>query len=124
MATGVEQNTMLVDHRDSSVWVATTDNVFQVMLKPWLQQTFYKAEPSISIITGTDTLLAKPGRSIQLPPTSNSLAIDILYQCADNLPRLLQVALVAEGDSIRWSNVTLDHHWEAFNKQTGKEFSN
>lgn len=120
MATGVEQNAMLVDHRDSSVWVATTDNVFQVMLKPWLQQTFYKAEPSISIITGTDTLLAKPDRSIQLPPTSNSLAIDILYQCADNLPRLLQVALVAEGDSIRWSNVTLDHHWEAFNKQTGK----
>jgi hypothetical protein len=119
MTSGVEQNAMLVDHRDSSVWVATTDNVFQVMLKQWMQLPVYKAIPSVAITTGSDTLLCKLGQTVTLPPTSNSLALDIQYQCADNLPRLLQVSLVADGDSIRWSSVTMDHHWEAFNRQTG-----
>lgn len=119
MTTGVEQNTMLVDRRDSSVWIATTDNVFQVMMRDWLQKPTYTVQPIISVATGDDTLYSKAGKTIQLAPTNNSLSIDIQYQTPDNLPRLLQVALVADGDSIRWSSVTLDHHWEAFNRQTG-----
>jgi LytS/YehU family sensor histidine kinase len=45
--------------------------------------------------------------------------MQVLYQTLDNMPRLIQVALQAERDTIRWSPPDTDHTINAFNRQTG-----
>ena len=115
-----EQNTMLVDHRDSTLWLATEDNVYNINLATWLALPKYKIEPTITIQTGHDTLTTTPKAGISLAPNHNSLHINIEYQVPDNMPRYLQYALMPQGeDSIRWGNITLDHKAVYYNRQNG-----
>ncbi|TAD84515.1 MAG: hypothetical protein EAY75_12975, partial [Bacteroidetes bacterium] len=116
----VDQNCVLVDKRDSSLWIGTNNQVYQVDVKTWLQLPFYPAKASIQVTAGSDTFLLNPNESLSLKPTSNSLQINVLYQTPDNMPRLIQKALLAEGDSIRWFGPDTDHQLVALNRQSGK----
>lgn len=114
------QNCLLTDKTDSSLWVAANDNVYQIDLKTWLSLKRPHARPQLMLVTGNDTLAQSAGIRITVPPTQNSLSFNIRYQTTDNLPRLMQVALVAKGDTARWSSPSTETHFEAWNKQTGE----
>lgn len=115
----LEQNIFLVDNKDSSLWLATNNNVYNIDLHTWFNLPTYIANPTISLVAGADTFTLKDGKPIALAPTSNSLQLRVYYQTPDNMPRLIQVALQAEGDTVRWSQPDTDHTINAFNRQTG-----
>jgi hypothetical protein len=114
------QNCILVDRMDSSLWMGANTNVYHIDLKKWFSLTRPHATPVLFIAAGTDTLHQKAGNPIKVAPTQNSLSFNLQYQTTDNLPRFFQVALVAKDDSIRWSNPSTETHFEAWNKQTGE----
>lgn len=113
------QNSMLTDKTDSSLWVAANDNIYHIDLKTWFQLPRPYAAPELQLIAGDDTLRCPTQQRQTVPPTSNSLSFNIFYQTTDNMPRLLQVALVAAGDTARWSEPATQTHFEAWNRQTG-----
>lgn len=115
----VEQNAMLVDKRDSSLWVATSDNVYQIDLQKWLALPTYTTTPTLQIIAGADTLKSKDATTTVLPANSNSMQMQVQYQSKDNMPRYMQMALVAMGDSIIWSEASVESSFTATNKQNG-----
>jgi len=115
----VEQNAILTDNRDSSLWIATSDNVYQIDLKAWLNLNTYTAAPTLQLITGTDTIETEELKGIILPATNNSLQMQVFYQTRDNMPRFMQMALAAYGDSMVWSAASLKNSLTAYNLQTG-----
>lgn len=115
----LEQNIFLVDNKDSSLWLATNNNVYNIDLLTWLNLPTYIAKPTISLIAGNDTFNLQENKPIDLAPTSNSLQMQVIYQTRDNMPRFIQVALQAEGDTLRWTTPDIDHTINAYNRQTG-----
>lgn len=116
----VEQNCLLVDNRDSSIWLATNNLVYQIDMAARLKLPAYSAKPIVQVIAGADTQIVKPDKPISLPPSSNSLQISFRYETPDNLPRLAQVAFQAEGDSLRWTEPGTTNQITALNRQTGQ----
>jgi hypothetical protein len=115
----LEQNIFVVDNKDSSLWLATNNNVYNIDLLTWLNLPTYIAKPTISLIAGNDTFNLQENKPIDLAPTSNSLQMQVIYQTRDNMPRFIQVALQAEGDTLRWTTPDIDHTINAYNRQTG-----
>lgn len=114
-----EQNTMLVDHRDSSLWVATSDNLYQIDLRTWLKQPAYKINPALNISVGERNYHISPGKSLTLSPTQTTLHIEVTYQTKDNMPRYLQTAFTETGDSPEWSNPATVNTFSILNKRSG-----
>ncbi len=115
-----EQNTMLVDHRDSSLWMATTDNLYQVDLKTWLKQPAYTINPTLTINVGENKYNIAAGQSLTLSPTQNSLHFEVAYQSLDNMPRYLQTAFTSKEDSLAWSDAATVNSFPFLNLRSGK----
>lgn len=114
-----EQNTMLVDHRDSSLWMTTSDNLYQFDLKTWLKLPTYKVTPALKITLGEKQYILNSGNSLAVSPTQNSLHIEVAYQSKDNMPRYLQTAFIAIGDSLVWKGASITHSYSFLNLQSG-----
>jgi hypothetical protein len=114
------QNTLLIDRADSSLWVATSDMVYRLDLQQWLQQKRQLVSPSCRLIAGTDTLPLTPGQHLSIPPEITSVEIIWPYQVPDNFPRYVQTALVAEGDSLVWSEPSFATQLTAKNRRQGR----
>jgi len=115
-----EQNTMLIDNRDSSLWMATMDNLYQIDLKIWVKQPAYLVEPALHITIGGKKHTLSHGELLELAPTENSLHIEVAYQSPDNMPRYLQMAFSALGDTLLWSDATTNNSFPFLNQRSGK----
>lgn len=113
------QNGLLIDQQDSTLLAASSNTVYRIDLATWMKLKRPHAIPSVQLSARDDTVSLKLNQNLSLPPTSNSLSFNIFYQTTDNMPRLLQVALVAAGDTARWSEPATQTHFEAWNRQTG-----
>ncbi len=118
-SSGVEQNAMLKDATDQSLWVATSDMVYRIDLAHWLQQKRQPIQPVCQLIAGKDTVNLQTNHHHGIAPDITSIDIIWPYQPADNLPRYVQTALVAEGDSVVWSEPSFATHFTAQNKRQG-----
>jgi hypothetical protein len=114
------QNAMLVDRTDSSLWVATSDMLYRLDLKSWLQQPKRSITPQCLLVTGHDTVMLQPGKPVGVDPTATTLELMWPYQVADNFPRYVQTALVAEGDSLMWSEPSFTNQLVAQNRRQGR----
>ena len=115
-----EQNTLLVDKRDSSVWFSTNDMLYQWDFKSWLQLPNYTATPTVDIHYSSidSTILAN--NTFYLKPTQNTINLQIWFQTVDNMPRYLATAFGKVDDSLTFENPTLNTHYTFSNLASGK----
>ena len=90
------QNTCILDQRDSSVWFATGDMLYQWNLTGWLSLKDFRISPTISI---NNKVLNTSNAQIKFPYNENSLDFQISYQSPDALPRYLTVILTQDNDT-------------------------
>lgn len=110
LTSGCEQNTILVDKRDSSLWLATVDNLYNIDIKKWLSFPKYSVTPVVTITGQYDTItnLAVLQR-VSLSAGTTAFNLQLHYQAKDNMPRYIQTAFAADGDSIIWSKINLEN---------------
>lgn len=115
-----EQNTVLADFRNQTVWFSTSDMLYQWDIENWLKLPVFKVEPALSIRTGNHSYSVRSGKTLQLKPTENSLNIDILYQTKDNLPRYMYSQLVKENEKFTPGKVSTQNKLQFQNLSSGK----
>lgn len=120
IGTRAGQNTILTDQRDSTVWFATSDMLYQWDIRGWLDLPIHTVEPRIILTdhTHTDTLSnAKNNRTLK--PTDNTFSLSVDYQTWDNLPRLLSIAFVHGNDSLSFDPPSYRHDYQFANLGPG-----
>ncbi len=114
-----EQNTLLVDKRDSSVWFSTNNMLYQWDFKTWLQLPNYTAMPSVNIqYSSIDTSLSA-NTTFYLKPTQNNVNLQVWFQTIDNMPRYLATAFGKIDDSLQFESVTLNTNYSYSNLASG-----
>jgi len=114
-----EQNTILVDSRDSSIWFASSDMLYQWDINKWLSLPVYKVRPNlIWHKTNSDSSLTE-SQFIHINPTDNTLKFSLWFQSRDNMPRYLSVALIKKGDSLVMPAPDLQTQFEYANLAPG-----
>lgn len=103
LTSTTEQNTILTDIRDQSIWFTTGDMVYQWNIKKWLTLPTFKVKPSI-LIKKDNSINSDSEQESQmefssnkiafLKPTENSFDILIQYQTRDNMPRFVNGILM------------------------------
>jgi hypothetical protein len=104
----LEQNTILTDKRDSSIWFATSNMLYQWNIKEWLSLPVFTIQPNIVLQTvkGNNTITEE--KTVQIDPTDNSLKFSIWFQSPDNMPRYMNVALLKKEDSLIFTAPSLE----------------
>lgn len=115
----LEQNTILTDKRDSSVWFATADMLYKWDIKTWLSIPTYKVMPDLPVLIGDNQQILKENASINIAPTKNSLQIAVRFQSRDNMPRYLSVAFLKKGDSLVFAQPNLQTVYSFTNLASG-----
>lgn len=119
LAAELEQNAILTDKRDSSVWFATTDMLYQWDIKTWLSLPTYKVIPDLLLSTGDKQQILKENANINIAPTKNSLHITIRFQSRDNMPRYMSVAFLKKSDSLVFAQPNLQTTYNFSNLASG-----
>ncbi len=114
-----EQNTILVDKRDSSVWFATSDMLYQWDLKQWLSLPVYKVAPNVIWHRKEGDSALTENQLIKIKPVDNTLAFTVWFQSRDNMPRYMSVALVKKGGSLKFSPPSLQTKYDYPNLASG-----
>lgn len=114
-----EQNTILVDRRDSTVWFATSDMLYQWDIKEWLSIPVYKVKPNIVLHTSTGGTALIEDQLTKVKPTDNSLKFSVWFQSRDNMPRYMSVAFIKKGDSLLFPPPSLQTQFEYNNLAPG-----
>jgi len=114
-----EQNAMLVDKTDSTLWFSSSDMVYNINLNNWMQQPVYTTLPTIEAFAGKDSFYLQENNSFDLLPVNNSVDFSVIYQNKDNMPRYLQLALIANGDSVKWTDVSTANTFSVQNLKSG-----
>lgn len=115
-----EQNTILLDKRDSSVWFATGNMLYQWNLKQWFSLPIFIVQPQILVETNGKKTKLSEGEKIFLKPTQNTLKIMVRYQTPDNLPRYLRIGLARKGDVVDLGAASLQSEYIFQNLASGK----
>ena len=102
-----EQNTMLVSHTDSSLWFSTSDMLYQWDLKKWLQLPKYKVNVHTYLQHDTSRMELQKEQIKVLSAGFNSFDISFEYLSPDALPRFTATALVSGGDSILFTEPSM-----------------
>lgn len=98
LTSNTEQNTILTDKRDESIWFATSDMVYQWDIKKWLTLPTFKVVPNIIIKKDSLETEFSSDKIINFKPTENSFELQINYQTKDNMPRFINGVLVKKGE--------------------------
>jgi len=114
-----EQNTVLTDRRDKSIWFATSDMVYQWDIKKWLTLPCFWVNPIISVRAGRDSWHCKPNHNTYLDATQNSLSINIKYQSGDNMPRFVNGVLAKKGEKPLFGHPNLQTEFQFTNLSAG-----
>ena len=104
-----EQNTLLVDKRDSSVWFSTSDMLYQWDFKRWLSLPPYTVNTEVVLhnFNNTDSILQE-NKVYKTSATNNSFDLSVLFQSPDNMPRYFSVAFIKKGDSLFFNPPSLE----------------
>lgn len=114
-----EQNTILIDKRDSSVWFATSDMLYQWHIRQWLSLPVYTVKPNLVWYTATKDSALTENQFIKIKPTDNTLTFSVWFQSRDNMPRYMSVALIKSGDSLLFPAPSLQTKFEYANLASG-----
>ena len=118
-STPTEQNTLLTDHRDQSIWFSTSDMVYQWDIEKWLDLPIYKIKPSLVIKKDSVKKTILPNTKISFKPIENSFDLEIEYQSPDNLPRYINSALVKKGKKPVFDYPSLETSFHFANLSSG-----
>ena len=115
-----EQNTFLIDRRDSSIWFSTSDMLYQWNIKQWLLLPAYKIIPNLVLHTASyDSTLLQNATTL-IEPTDNSLHFSVWFQSPDNMPRYMSVAFIKSGDSLNFPAPSLQTKFDYNNLAPSK----
>jgi Histidine kinase len=114
-----EQNTLLIDKRDSSVWFSTSDMLYQWDFKRWLNLPISIVQPNVEITIRSKKIAVLENEGLKVEPTDNSYTAIIWFQTKDNMPRYMSVALVKDGDSLAMPPPSLQTHFSYQNLSSG-----
>ncbi len=114
-----EQNTILTDSRDESIWFSTSDKVYQWEIKKWLTLPTFKVVPKIHLQIDTLKNVFLTKETINLQPFENNFKIEISYQTKDNLPRYINGALTKKGEKPLFDAPSLQHEFNFSNLASG-----
>ena len=114
-----EQNTFLIDRRDSSIWFSTSDMLYQCDIKQWLILPTYKVIPNLILHTSSLDSVLSQNETTLIEPTDNSLKFSVWFQSPDNMPRYMSVAFIKNGDSLNFPAPSLQTKFEYDNLAPG-----
>ncbi len=115
----LQENAILIDHKDSTVWFATGDMLYQWDIKEWLSIPVYKVKPNIVWhILKSDYTLTED-RLIKISPINNTLKFSVWFQSRDNMPRYMSVALIKKGDRVVFPSPSFQTAFEYSNLAPG-----
>jgi hypothetical protein len=114
-----EQNTILTDKRDKSIWFATSDMVYQWDIKKWLSLPTFKVFPTIVVKKDSTQVEFSRNKTINFRPTENSFDIQINYQTKDNMPRFINGVLVKKGEKLKFGQPNLQTKFQYMNLSSG-----
>lgn len=120
LITETEQNTILTDKRDESIWFATSDMVYQWDIKKWLTLPSFKVFPNIIIKKDSLETEFKSNKIIDFKPTENSFELQINYQTKDNMPRFINGVLVKKGEKPIFESPNLQTKFNFKNLSSGE----
>lgn len=119
LTNDTEQNTILTDKRDGSVWFASSDMVYQWDIKKWLTLPTFKVTPSILIKKNTTETQYHAQKNIEFSATENSFDIQVNYQTLDNMPRFLNGILVRKDEKPQFGAPDLQTKFQFKNLSPG-----
>lgn len=114
-----EQNTIITDKRDESIWFSTSDMVYQWDIKKWLKLPTFKVKPSLVITKDSIKKTFLPNQKISFEPTENSFDFEVSYQTLDNLPRYVNCILVKKGEKPEFDFPNLQTSFHYANLSSG-----
>ncbi len=114
-----EQNTILTDKRDKSIWFSTSDMVYQWDIQKWLKLPTFKIKPSLTIKKNSVNRLYQPNQKICFEPTENSFEFIVNYQTPDNLPRYMNCTLTKKGEKTEYDYPNLQTTFHYSNLSSG-----
>lgn len=117
--TPPEQNTILTDKRDSSIWFATSTMLYQWNIRQWLSLPVYTVQPVVELQTGKETPVLSGTAVLKIKPTENSLRFAVSFQSPDNMPRYMSLVLIKTGDSLVFAPPSLETHYNFNNLAPG-----
>lgn len=115
----LEQNTIITDKRDSSIWFATSNMLYQWNIKQWLLLPVYIVKPEIFLQTKKENINLVEKNQLQVEPTNNSLKLSVWFQSPDNMPRYMSVAFIKKGDSLQFDDPSLETNYSYNNLAPG-----
>mgnify|MGYP000851776576 FL=1 len=119
LTSGTEQNTILTDQRDQSIWFATSDMVYQWDIKKWSALPTFKVNPIILVKKDSIETEFKSSEVVAFKPTENSFDIQIHYQTKDNMPRFINGILTKKGELPVFENPNLQTKFQFKNLSAG-----
>jgi hypothetical protein len=119
LTSATEQNAILTDKRDQSIWFATSDMVYQWDIKKWLTLPTFKVLPTVVVKKDSIQTEFSRNKTIHFKPTENSFDIEIHYQTKDNMPRFLNGVLVKKGEKVSWEHPNLETKFQFKNLSAG-----
>ncbi len=114
-----EQNTILIDNRDSSVWFATSDMLYHWDIRKWLSLTNYEVKPNILLHSTKGSSTLTENHITHFNAENNTLKFSIWFQSRDNMPRYISVALVKKGEIPNFETPSLKTQFDYFNLVPG-----
>lgn len=119
LTSGTEQNTILTDKRDESIWFSSSDMVYQWDIKKWLSLPTFTVVPTVLIQKDSIQTEFKANNSIDFKPTENSFDIQIKFQTKDNMPRFIDGILVKKGEKPVFEHPNLETKFQINNISAG-----
>lgn len=115
-----EQNTILVDKRDSSVWFATSDMLYHWDIKEWLSLKTFEVNPKILLQSKRGIVTLTENSTTYFNAENNTMKFSIWFQSRENMPRYLSVSLVKKGENPVFEMPSLKTQFEYYNLAPGK----
>jgi hypothetical protein len=119
LTSGTEQNTILTDKRDESIWFSSSDMVYQWGIKKWLTLPTFTVVPTVLIQKDSIENEYKTHQCIEFKPLENSFDIQIKYQTRDNMPRFVNGILVKKGEKPVFEHPNLETKFQINNISAG-----
>lgn len=114
-----EQNSIMIDKRDSSVWFATSDNLYQWDIKQWLSIQLFTVNPEVLLSVQGKTVKIIEGKIGRIGPRHNTVSFKIWFQSRDNMPRYMSVALNRRGQKLQLPVPSLQTEYRFENLASG-----
>lgn len=119
LTSDTEQNTILTDKRDESIWFSSSDMVYQWDIKKWLTLPTFKVTPTVLIKKDSIETEFASNKNIEFKPSENSFDIQINSQTKDNMPRFVNGVLAKKGEKPVFENPNLQTKFQFKNLSTG-----